>query len=454
MAEYLIQGDTLTVMANHARRMKNSSNEMNAAEILEVMSRTQGNVKTTGKYSVEAISHTSETLKSGMYDTGEVFALPKPSQDNLLRFSKFVANVPITDSYIVVGESPINIGEIMEPIDNNIIIIFNITEDNTTVSPYIQYYMKGTIDWGDGTVETYDTTSRIAHTYVNDGLYIARFSIENKNDITLYNNLASREDNVTIDDITRQAIQAVYVPSWCTMINKAFNGLINLEHVIFADGACLYKSDYGVENTFFRCQSLQYVVLPPSMTTLAKCMFGDVAYNHAGFCGVSSVILPYGVTHISEYCFSRCLNMSNILLPDTVTTIGNYAFYDCYNLSNVYIPDNVTTIGDGAFALSNDLDENGTELTLILPSVTSIGNKVFLNRGIGNSYAGHMRRLTLILKSDVVCSLGSNNFFAGTLSACLNIYVPDSLVDSYKTAENWNNVADYIHPLSECPIEY
>ena len=28
-------------------------------------------------------------------------------------------------------------------------------------------------------------------------------------------------------------------------------------------------------------------------------------------------------------------------------------------------------------------------------------------------------------------------------------YVPDDLLDSYKTAENWSEIASYIHPISE-----
>ena len=33
------------------------------------------------------------------------------------------------------------------------------------------------------------------------------------------------------------------------------------------------------------------------------------------------------------------------------------------------------------------------------------------------------------------------------------IYVPDALVDSYKTATNWSTYADQIKPLSELPTE-
>ena len=34
------------------------------------------------------------------------------------------------------------------------------------------------------------------------------------------------------------------------------------------------------------------------------------------------------------------------------------------------------------------------------------------------------------------------------------IYVPDSLVDSYKTATNWSTYASQIKPISELPQEY
>lgn len=55
----------------------------------------------------------------------------------------------------------------------------------------------------------------------------------------------------------------------------------------------------------------------------------------------------------------------------------------------------------------------------------------------------------LIIRTESVCRLTNTNAFANTNSLLLNIYVPDSLVDSYKTATNWSTYADQIKPISE-----
>ena len=87
MSEYFIQSDTVTAWADHARRLSETTAPLNAAEIAEIISRTKGTVKNTGKYEVRALFYNGLSIKSGMYDTGEVFALPKESDidDSFIR---------------------------------------------------------------------------------------------------------------------------------------------------------------------------------------------------------------------------------------------------------------------------------------------------------------------------------------------------------------------------------
>lgn len=55
----------------------------------------------------------------------------------------------------------------------------------------------------------------------------------------------------------------------------------------------------------------------------------------------------------------------------------------------------------------------------------------------------------LVIRTESVCRLLNTNVFANIDSSVLNIYVPDSLVDGYKTATNWSTYADQIKPISE-----
>ncbi len=55
-----------------------------------------------------------------------------------------------------------------------------------------------------------------------------------------------------------------------------------------------------------------------------------------GACGIRSISVPTGVTHIAERAFSECRELTSIYLPSTLQTIELYAFDSCNQLSDVY----------------------------------------------------------------------------------------------------------------------
>ena len=122
---------------------------------------------------------------------------------------------------------------------------------------------------------------------------------------------------------------------------------------------------------------------------------------------------------------------------DRVTTVGAYAFQNCSGLTSVSFP-NVTSIGDYAFNAAHKLAKAD------LPKVTSIGQHGF-------SAANALE--TLILRNtEKVCSLGSDAVSYTKISSDSGyIYVPAALVDSYKTAANWQNYADQIRAIEDYP---
>ena len=75
---------------------------------------------------------------------------------------------------------------------------------------------------------------------------------------------------------------------------------------------------------------------------------GDGAFR--GCTGLRNLIVPEGMTEISNYLFQDCTELRTVLLPETVTTIGRYAFSGCKNLETMVIPAGVAEIGDEAFA--------------------------------------------------------------------------------------------------------
>ena len=62
------------------------------------------------------------------------------------------------------------------------------------------------------------------------------------------------------------------------------------------------------------------------------------------------------------------------------------------------------------------------------------------------AFAGCSALTKLIIRSESVCTLQNTGAFTDTpiANGTGYIYVPDNLVNTYKTATNWSNFADYI----------
>ena len=182
------------------------------------------------------------------------------------------------------------------------------------------------------------------------------------------------------------------------------------------------------------------------------------------------------ITKVGPYGFGGCENLTSVNLPNVIT-IESSGFINCSLLKNVTLP-KVTSIGDNGF--------NSTGLESIsLPSCTTLGSASFFATqqlvlailplvtsisgfcfnyssvqkidtssltSIKNSAFYNTKQLdTLILRNSSVCALENVNAFQDTKIAAGTgyIYVPDNLVDSYKTATNWVTFANQIKPISE-----
>ena len=145
-----------------------------------------------------------------------------------------------------------------------------------------------------------------------------------------------------------------------------------------------------------------------------------------------SIDLPRCTT-VGEYAFQYCTSLSNVNLPECVD-VDSSAFSYCEKLQNVNIP-KCTIIKGFTFEYCNfkKIDLNVVE---------KIGVYAF----------SHCELLDCvkILNTEAVCVLVDKSAFQGTLIESGNgyIYVPDKLVQQYKTATNWSVYANQIKPLS------
>ena len=77
--------------------------------------------------------------------------------------------------------------------------------------------------------------------------------------------------------------------------------------------------------------------------------------------GLTSVIIPEGVTSIGEAAFAGCRSLSSITISRSVTSIGRSAFANCSGLTSIAIPASVTAIGEAAFSGCSGLMSIGVE---------------------------------------------------------------------------------------------
>jgi hypothetical protein len=225
---------------------------------------------------------------------------------------------------------------------------------------------------------------------------------------------------------------------------EASTGSENLEKDIL-EGTLLKYTNSSVTSLRIHalrlCESLVSVNLP-SCTIVNN-------YALANCTALTSADLPV-CTSVGNYAFQACTALVSVNIP-ACTYIGNYAFSGCTALTSADLPV-CTSVGNGAFY-------NCSALTSVnLQVCTSIGNSAFYNCSaltsvnlpsctyIGNSaFRGCNMLTSLVLPGSTVVSLGGNSVFYYTpmssyalMNKYGSIYVPSSLVTSYKAAQYWS----------------
>lgn len=178
------------------------------------------------------------------------------------------------------------------------------------------------------------------------------------------------------------------------------------------------------------CTKLKTINIPNSIT-----IFENYCFYNCNLLELSE--LPSGTTKIGNYCFGFCTPITISTLPNTITSLGS----DCFRRTGVTIselPSGVANIPSGCF---RDC-KNMTEITC-LGAISVIS---------GWSFNGCTNLEKLVISNNTtVPKLQNTNAFNGTkiASGTGYIYVPDDLVESFKTATNWSAYADQIKGVSE-----
>lgn len=144
------------------------------------------------------------------------------------------------------------------------------------------------------------------------------------------------------------------------------------------------------------------------------------------------------VTNLCSYIFSDCKQLERIKI-DSVVTIGSCALQRCDALTSVCFP-NCTTVSATAFFFDKNLQ------VADFPKLTTFnGTQIF-------AYCSKLE--TLIIRTETgICQLSSSSIFAqNPISRGTGyIYVPRSLIDTYKSATNWTVFANQFRAIEDYP---
>ena len=128
----------------------------------------------------------------------------------------------------------------------------------------------------------------------------------------------------------------------------------------------LPKSINGQSYDIFQFSGAEHILIPEGMTEIS-----DHAFE--GNAGLRSITIPSSVKRIGKSAFTHCKNLTSITIPGSVEQIGSGAFEFCDGLMKVTVEDGVKKIGGGAFSDCIALQE-----IVIADSVSTIGGASFV----------------------------------------------------------------------------
>ena len=242
-----------------------------------------------------------------------------------------------------------------------------------------------------------------------------------KDDTTDTDNVASNEHAVrTAIDSAYDMITAVPLTGDSGSIASIFITLVSKTRELISRTIEVAESDSVTsigDYAFDFCSKLTSVSIP-NATSIGAYAFG--------FCReLTSISFPLA-TSIGESAFNGCSKLTSVSFPNA-TSIGDYAFSSCSSLTEASIP-NATSRGAYAFVSCSSLT------SVSFPKATSIGRRAF-------SSCSALKTLYIGTESNNICTLSNTDAIPSSVT---DIYVPEALVNSYKTASVWKYCANKI----------
>lgn len=209
---------------------------------------------------------------------------------------------------------------------------------------------------------------------------------------------------------------------------------------------------YAVENDvvgsymFHNMPMLRSLQLPRATTAIGDYAMADdrrlatiglgnavTTIGRNAFCrtGLTSLVVPAGVTRLEAETFYDCNELLKVTLPDAITFVGTSCFSECDLLEDVNIPASVETIAEYAF-----YDNVSRTAPIVLPAtLKTVGNHAFM-------YNKVVRRITF---SEGLETIG--NYAFSNCNAVESLTLPESVTQiEYNAFEGCDSITEFRFP--------
>lgn len=230
-----------------------------------------------------------------------------------------------------------------------------------------------------------------------------------------------------------------------TNIVKAFLGQTELANIAIGDEMLLSSEPEVVIMTsetnaaaMAVCYAQGWAAHADYMTqkeAAAVTSIGSVFYGNTSLVSFNEFQYFTGISGLNSNAF-RDTPLSSIILPNSLIHMdGSYLFRQCTNLSYLEVPEGVISITGNLWIYNSHI------VRLTLPSTLTKANATLMTNASNSNY-----KCTVICKAVSPPTLSGAPSYNQSIEA---VYVPDSSVDAYKSADNWVSISSKIKSINE-----
>ena len=231
-------------------------------------------------------------------------------------------------------------------------------------------------------------TTKISSIVIPSGItYIGGYCFNNcyyLSSVTLPSTLIDLQDNVFngCSLITNVALPTSLssINNYC-FLNTSITSVVYpdsmryLGFAIFGDTTAVCKIKDITFNPTYVAQPLgSYVPQPVRQNVTSMTISPNAVYiieNAFEYYGISSIIIPTGLTGMGQFAFQNCASLTSVSFPSTLAYVSNYSFRYCTSLTSVTFPSTMKNIGYSAFY------DTGLRSVNIPDTVTTVGGFAF-----------------------------------------------------------------------------